>query len=624
MTRTRHFLLFNLATLFFFITAAQADMTYIKPVNITNPNGLLAEFQVLIPIDTSALITQGKLNSSCSDIRFLDSDMLTPIPYTLDGSCGLSNTAFWVKVPIIPAHNDKIIYVVYGDENAMSESNPEAVFDFFDDFSGASLNNDKWAVTANNGIPYSVGNGHLVIPMAGPPSRQIQIQSQFQYTYNTVVEQYTFLSNTYGITGRVGHAVHWYTGQLLASTSGISNGTSHGVGFPKGKWVYTKGNYIYGTNKNQVCNSSVCSDFYDTIQIISNDATILSIAALDHSYSSSSADVYKVDWVRVRKYASTELSVAVGDEAFNQTLFEDTDWDEMADHWEINYGLNPYDNTDAWEDPDGDGIFNRDEYLYSMIPVPIAVTWQNVTGVSIDLNSITKTVSSGWGNSGSASNETFFGNGYLEFTIDTNNTAWAAGLSHTNDSPSFDTISYALMGDEGGNLSIYEHGILVASFGQYQAGDHFAIKRENGNYYYQRNGVILYTSTEHFAGTLMADIALYTSGAQISNTVMGHVSSDSDGDIMANEWEYYQALDPNNATDGTLDNDSDTLTNTQEYQNGTEPYNGDSDWDQMPDAWELQYNLNPVFYNDAWEDPDGDGVFNRDEYLNGTNPLVSP
>lgn len=48
----------------------------------------------------------------------------------------------------------------------------------------------------------------------------------------------------------------------------------------------------------------------------------------------------------------------------------------------------------------------------------------------------------------------------------------------------------------------------------------------------------------------------------------------------------------------------------------------DSDGDLMPDQWETQNGLNPAG-NDAALDPDGDGVGNLSEYVAGTNPKNS-
>jgi biotin transporter BioY len=46
----------------------------------------------------------------------------------------------------------------------------------------------------------------------------------------------------------------------------------------------------------------------------------------------------------------------------------DKDYDGIPDDWEQYYGLNPSDPSDAYEDADGDGLSNYDEYLWNSTP----------------------------------------------------------------------------------------------------------------------------------------------------------------------------------------------------------------------------------------------------------------
>ena len=61
----------------------------------------------------------------------------------------------------------------------------------------------------------------------------------------------------------------------------------------------------------------------------------------------------------------------------------------------------------------------------------------------------------------------------------------------------------------------------------------------------------------------------------------------------------------------------------EEYQYGTDPWDGDSDGDGLPDGWEVQYGFNPLNNSDATVDGDGDGLSNLEEYQYGTDPTVA-
>jgi len=94
--------------------------------NTANPN-TLTNYQILVNLDTASLISQGKMNQSCSDIRFTDSDG-SLISYWIESDCNSANTKIWVKVPQIPASATKVIYLFYGNSTANPTSNSTAVF----------------------------------------------------------------------------------------------------------------------------------------------------------------------------------------------------------------------------------------------------------------------------------------------------------------------------------------------------------------------------------------------------------------------------------------------------------------------------------------------------------------
>ena len=58
----------------------------------------------------------------------------------------------------------------------------------------------------------------------------------------------------------------------------------------------------------------------------------------------------------------TKFTVNVTEVQEDVVTTEDTDSDGIPDWWEMHYGLDPEDPSDASGDPDGDGITNLEEY----------------------------------------------------------------------------------------------------------------------------------------------------------------------------------------------------------------------------------------------------------------------
>lgn len=90
---------------------------YRKAITVTNPGTTLTNEDVLIEIDTQSLITAGKLQSDCDDLRLVDSDDTTALNYWVEGGCNTTTTQVWVRIPSVP-NGDKTIYTYYGNSTA--------------------------------------------------------------------------------------------------------------------------------------------------------------------------------------------------------------------------------------------------------------------------------------------------------------------------------------------------------------------------------------------------------------------------------------------------------------------------------------------------------------------------
>ena len=99
-----------------------SNWQYRRDVEVENGSGLArSDEDVLVIVDTSSLITAGKMQSSCNDIRFVDSDDSTLLSYWIEDGCNTTSTQIWVRIPLLPV-GGKTIYLYYGNAGASSAS----------------------------------------------------------------------------------------------------------------------------------------------------------------------------------------------------------------------------------------------------------------------------------------------------------------------------------------------------------------------------------------------------------------------------------------------------------------------------------------------------------------------
>jgi len=112
--------------------------------NSANANDL-SDYQVLLVINNdSEFFTVVKDRKF---MEFYDSDKTTLLNHYVEEWDNINyNARIWIKIPLIPANATKKIYLKVNTSRTVDLSDPESVFDFWDDFLGDSLNSDLWAV----------------------------------------------------------------------------------------------------------------------------------------------------------------------------------------------------------------------------------------------------------------------------------------------------------------------------------------------------------------------------------------------------------------------------------------------------------------------------------------------
>jgi len=331
---------------------------------------------------------------------------------------------------------------------------------------------------------------------------------------------------------------------------------------------------------------------------------------------------------KARVYLTTVVvAILVGLSIFSYIRFTapvtgfDSDGDGMPNNWEIEYGLDPKDDSDAWDDSDGDGLTNLNEYRYK-IPVAQKGTWWGGTDPR-NPDSDSDKIMDGWEvvnnldplNASDAKLDP--DNDGVVFTV--NNVTLSLDFSNLNEyQAETDPINPDTDGD--GMLDGWEIFFKLFPLSDIDA------KKDN-------DGDGLLNSWEFLNGTNPSNNDTDSDGlddhVELTSYNTDPLLRDTDEDGMPDGWEVQYSLDPLEPNDAYLDGDNDELANWREFYHTTDPFLHDSDGDGMPDGWEVENGWDPYngtmeidpTYPDGDEDPDRDILSNLEEFKRFTDPL---
>ena len=109
----------------FYTLGGQDSWDYRKQITLTT-NDDITDAQIYVIVDTASLISEGKLNNDCSDLRMTDSTG-TMLPYWIETGCNSVSTKVWIKANA-QVNTDKYLYMYYGNSGASDGQDLIGVF----------------------------------------------------------------------------------------------------------------------------------------------------------------------------------------------------------------------------------------------------------------------------------------------------------------------------------------------------------------------------------------------------------------------------------------------------------------------------------------------------------------
>jgi len=280
-------------------SAGLAGWQYQREITIQENSGeTLRDYQVLVELDGDEFPEEAQVDGD--DIRFTDADGRELSYWIEEFNAGAERARIWVKVPLIPANDEAGITMWYGNPGAESESDGEAVFEFFDDFEGTSLDTSKWNFDGNPSVTDSV------ITITGTADEKLK--SKDNYLRPIIFEYYAKMTTTdscnyFGFFNGIDDSafVHDSYGYFVGDAHGASGWVELTRSYSLSEYrlwkiVWTESEVKFYANDN--------FDISTTSYVPDDDAKVWV------RIQSENAAIY-IDWIRIRRYTSPEPTVTL-------------------------------------------------------------------------------------------------------------------------------------------------------------------------------------------------------------------------------------------------------------------------------------------------------------------------
>lgn len=169
--------------------SAGSNWDYCKVCNIANSNN---DYQIMINVTYSSggdVDCESHCQADFDDVRFVNADNDTELDYWLERKVDSDYAYFWVELPS-DVEDDDYIMIYYGYASAISNSDGDETFIFFDDFLGSSVDNTKWYWNNQASLDINVTADSVVHMSHNSGSITAGFRSDAYYTCNGTIREY--------------------------------------------------------------------------------------------------------------------------------------------------------------------------------------------------------------------------------------------------------------------------------------------------------------------------------------------------------------------------------------------------------------------------------------------------
>ena len=370
---------FFIFMLLFYVTSIHAqpclpNWSYRCPVEITNPsNPELSSFQVYITFNSMDLVNAGKMKVDGSDIRFTDTTGAALEYWIENGSMYTSNTRVWIKVNTIDAYGLTTIYMFYGNNDAIALSSGVNTFVMFDDFT--CFDETKWEHHGSG--TYSVSGGKLTLQSGSGSGECSMLSTETMY-------QTPYISEMYVSDLSLSSSTKAFISQQKGDFEGYSflfNRETDPTDYMQLASINTENCPVHTTfqdniNPNGIPDADIWGFTWFQYSGVNGylwDGTVdaLNTTQTSHTWSSGfhtwlgvydDAGTMQINWFRIRKYATGEVSAALGAEVTTPVTgsFNATSNSPICEGGNLQFGAdNITGATYCWKAPNSSTCFDN-------------------------------------------------------------------------------------------------------------------------------------------------------------------------------------------------------------------------------------------------------------------------